>query len=167
TSAAANNSEHFLRALTAKKDPSVRLLAVTSIVAEHYARGAPVDSVAGMIADLIEADPKIADAVVRGLAKGWPATQLPKLYARVEHDPERPLRRVSPEGRGLLINMATTWGSKKFEKYAAEVSGLLLARVKDESLGTEQRIAAVREFTGNRIADKEAVQTLLDLIAPR
>src|SRR5207248_3060728 len=40
------------------------------------------------------------------------------------------------------------------------------ARAKDESLSGEQRAAAARELIGYR-ADKETVQTLLDLITPR
>src|SRR5207237_9245827 len=37
---------------------------------------------------------------------------------------------------------------------------------KNEALKTEERIAAARELAGNRIADKDTVQTLLGLITP-
>src|SRR5262249_32673382 len=59
-----------------------------------------------------------------------------------------------------------TWGSRKFEKYAAEVFHSLLARVKDETLQPEERIAAARELVSYRILDKEVVQALLDCITP-
>jgi putative membrane-bound dehydrogenase-like protein len=166
TSAAAKNSEHFLRALAARKEPSAKLLTVAGIVAEHYARGAPVDSVKAVLARLADVAPATADAVVRGLAKGWPAKQPPQLDEAVEQDLERLVSRLSPERRGLLIRLATTWGSKRFEKYAAEVSRALVARVKDEALRVEDRTAAARELVGNRATDQETVQTLLDLITP-
>jgi putative membrane-bound dehydrogenase-like protein len=167
TSAAAKNSVYFLRALSAKKGPSAKLLAVTAIVAEHYARGGPVDSVGGVLAELGKADPKAADAVVHGLAKGWPAARAPKLGARVEQDLERLVPRLSPARRGVLVKLAAAWGSKKFEKYAAEVSRALLAQIKDASLQTEERIAAAREFAAHGALDKETVRALLDVLSPR
>src|SRR5205823_8711535 len=41
------------------------------------------------------------------------------------------------------------------------------AQVKNEALSSEERINAARELVGQRPADKETVQTLLDLITPR
>jgi putative heme-binding domain-containing protein len=148
-------------------EPSAKLVAVAGIVAEHYARGAPIESVDTVVARLADADPQAAGAVVRGLAKGWPAKQPPRLDERTEQDLERLVPRLPPERRGELIKLATTWGSQKFEKYAAEVSRLLLARVKDEALKPEERIAAARELVSYRIVDKEAVQALLDCLTPR
>ena len=71
--------------------------------------------------------------------------------------------RVSPEKRGLLVKLATAWGSKKFEKYAAEAAGSLLARAKDEKLGAEDRVSAALELIGHRASDKETVAAILDL----
>ncbi|HEY1860671.1 MAG TPA: PVC-type heme-binding CxxCH protein, partial [Gemmataceae bacterium] len=76
TCAAANNSDHYLKALAATKEPSAKLLAVTAIVAEHYARGGPVDSVGTVVAGLGDADVHVAGAVVRGLMRGWPSDKL-------------------------------------------------------------------------------------------
>jgi putative membrane-bound dehydrogenase-like protein len=167
TCAAATNSAHFLRALAARKEPSPKLLTVTTIVAEHYARGAPVASVADVIARLADADSPVADAVVRGLAKGWPGDKAPTLSERTEQDLERLGSKLPPQRRGLLIKLAATWGSKKFEKYVVEASRALLVQVRNESLQTEDRIAAARELAALRVADKDTVQSLLDLITSR
>ncbi len=167
TCAAAKNSDSFLQALTATKPPSEKLLAVSTIVAEHHARGGPADSIGALIARLTGADARIADAVVRGLAKGWPTGQAPQLSERIEQDLERLAALLPPERRGLLVQLATAWGSKRFEAYAAEVSRSLLARIKDEAVQVEERIAAARELAGHRSADKDMVKTLLDLITPR
>jgi putative membrane-bound dehydrogenase-like protein len=166
TCAAAKNSEHFLRALAAQKEPNAKLLAVATIVAEHYARGGPSDSVGQVIAGLSGADSQVVDAVVRGLARGWPAEKRPKVDGRIEQDLEQLVAKLPPEQRGLLIKLAATWGSQKFEKYAEEASRSLLARVKNESLTPQERTAAARELAGLRVTDPETVRTLLDLVTP-
>jgi putative heme-binding domain-containing protein len=167
TCAAAKNSASFLRALAAQKRPAEKLLAVAAVVAEHYARGGPVDSVGAVVARLADADVSIADTVVRGLAKGWPAGRPPRLDGGVEQALDRLAGRLSPERRGLLVKLAATWGSSRFEKYAVEVASALLARARNESLPAEERVAAARELVGYRPADKDVVQTLLDLASPR
>jgi putative heme-binding domain-containing protein len=182
TCAAAHNSEHFLKALAApfslssppangegekvNGKPSAKLLAVTTIVAEHYARGGPVSSVGALLTRLADADPPIADAVLRGLAKGWPAKQSPRLDNSLEQALERIEAKLPPERRGLLIKLATTWGSTKFANRAAEVARSLLERVKNETLKADERISAARELIGLRLTDKETVQNLLELITP-
>jgi putative membrane-bound dehydrogenase-like protein len=167
TSAAANNSETFLKALSANKGVSPKLLAVAGIVAEHYARSAPVDSAATVLASLVNADPQIIGAVVRGLSKGWPGDKPLKLDESIEQNLEKLIARMPPERRGELIKLTSAWGSKKFERLAAEVSRALLAKVKDEALSAADRIAAARELAGYRNADTAIVETLLEQITPR
>jgi putative membrane-bound dehydrogenase-like protein len=181
TSAAANNSETFLKALSTpltlpsppsggegrvRGEPSPKLLAVAGIVAEHYARNAPVDSVITVITSLADADSQVIAAIVRGLSKGWPANKAPKLDDRTENDLEKLITRLPPERRGELIKLTTTWGSKKFERLAAEVSRSLLTKVKDESLPAAERVAAARELAGYRSGDVGTVEALLEQITP-
>jgi putative heme-binding domain-containing protein len=181
TSAAATNSETFLKALSALRklpspprgegpgvrgEPSTKLLAVAGIVAEHYARNAPVDSMGTVIAGLVDADPQVIAAVVRGLAKGWPGNNAPKIDERTEQNLEKLITRLPPERRGELIKLTVAWGSKKFEQLAAEVSRSLLAKVKDESLSATDRIAAARELIGYRSADATSAEALLKEITP-
>src|SRR5260370_783578 len=136
TCAAAKNSNSFLSAVAGQTQPSPKLLAVTTLVAEHYARGGPADSVRTGVAGLGNADPQIGAAIVRGLARGWPADKAPVLDGGLEADLERALNRLAPEQRGLLIKMTSAWGIKKFEKYAAEDARPLIREVKTESLRT-------------------------------
>ncbi len=166
TCAAANNSAGFLKALSANKEVSPKLLAVTAIVAEHYARGGPIDSVGGVITGLADAEPKLVDAVLRGLNKGWPSGKLPKLDDKAEADLERLLARLAPEQRSTLIRLAAVWGSKRFEKYAAEATKSLLARVKNDSLSTDDRLTAAKELVAQAGTSKDVSTTLLELITP-
>lgn len=167
TCAAAKNSENFLRALAAQKDSTPRLRAAAGIVAEHYARGGPVDSVGSVVAQLVQGDPRVIEVVIRGLAKGWPAKQLPRLDEPLEQALEQLSQRLAPAERGLVIKLATGWGSKRFEKYAAETARALLARIKNESLNPEERMSAARELVGQRSGDAALTQELLDQLSPR
>jgi putative membrane-bound dehydrogenase-like protein len=167
TCAAARNGEHFLRAVAAAKQPGEKLLAVTATVAEHYARGGPVDSVGAVVARLAEADQAVADAAVRGLAKGWPARTAPKLDETAEAALGKLAARLAPERRALIVRLAAAWGSKSVAGFGAEVARTLAARVNDPAARVEDRIAAASELVGYRPADKDLVNTLLDVVTPQ
>jgi putative membrane-bound dehydrogenase-like protein len=165
--AAAKSAEHFLRALATVRQPSSKLTEVAEIVAAHYARGAPVDSVGSVVAKLVDADPAIADAVVRGLAKGWPAKTPPKLDDQFEKDLVRLAAKLSPEKRGVLVRLAGGWGSKQFERVTGEISRALLTKLKDADAKPEVRIAAAEELLGGQPADVELIKTILEQITPQ
>jgi putative membrane-bound dehydrogenase-like protein len=167
TSAAANNAEHVLKALAARPAPSPKLVTIATIVADHYARGGPVDSVEAVLAKLGDAEPSVAEAVVRGLARGWPRKQVPKVDEQLEKDLTRVASRLSPGQRSLLFQLASAWGSKAFAKAGAEVTRLLLTRVTNESLPAEARLTAARELVDQGATDSKLVQTLLDQVTPR
>ena len=167
TCAAAANGEHFLRAVAGAKQPGERLLGVVAVVAEHYARGGPVDSAGAVVAGLAEADPAVADAAVRGLAKGWPAKTAPKLDAATEDALGRLTARVAPERRALAVRLAAAWGSKQAANFGAEVAKTLAARVNDPAAKVEDRVAAASELVGYQAADKELVRRLLDVVTPQ
>jgi hypothetical protein len=167
TAAAAKNADQFLRSLAAVKQPSSRLLEVAGVVAEHYARSGPVDSIGGVVAKLADADPSIGDAVVRGLAKGWPAMTPPKLDDQIEKDLVRLAAKLSPERRGALVRLASGWGSKQFAKATGEIAKALLAKLKDPAAKSEDRIAAAEELLGSQPTDAELVKTILEQISPQ
>ncbi|HYT89831.1 MAG TPA: PVC-type heme-binding CxxCH protein [Gemmataceae bacterium] len=167
TCAAAANSADFLKELGGNKEPSSKLLAVSAIVAEHYARGGPVDSVGPVLARLAEADPAVIASVVRGLAKGWPKSRRPKLEEGIDKALTQLAARLPQGQRAVLVQLAGSWGSKAFEQLAADMPRVLLARVNDEKLKTEDRLTAARELIEVRATDVKTVKTLLDLITPR
>src|SRR5439155_2465037 len=139
-----------------------KLLAVAGIVAEHYARGGPADSVNGVLVALAGAEPAAADAVVRGLAKGWPAAKPPKLDADAEKALAALAPRLSPERRGVLVRLATGWGSKQFATAGAEIIGALKAKLADPKQTPEARTAAAAEWLGYASTDAQVVTAILD-----
>lgn len=167
TAAAAKNPEAFLRALASVKQPSAKLLEVAGVVAEHFARGGPVNTVGGVMGQLADADPAVADAVVRGVAKGWPAKTQPKLDEQTEKDLVRLASKLSPERRGVLVRLAGGWGSKQFAQATGEIMKALVARLKDAAAKPEDRVAAAEELLGAQPTDAELVKVILEQITPQ
>ena len=143
------------------------LIKAAGIVAEHYARGAPVESVGAVLGRLAKAEPSIAAAVIGGLARGWPKGKAAELDAQIESDLEQLLTRLSPDSRGLLVKLARSWGSTRFEKYAREVTVSLLRRLDDDALAAEQRLAAAVQLIEFQPLEKEAVVALLARVSPQ
>ncbi|AGA27104.1 PVC-type heme-binding CxxCH protein [Singulisphaera acidiphila] len=167
TAVAARNALGFLQAVATTKPVSPRLLAVTNIVAEHYARGGPIASVNTLIASLGDADPSVVEAVVAGLVKGWPKDRPATLDEKAEKTLAGVLTRISPGAKGQLLRLATAWGSRHFETYAVEVGKSLLADVQDEKQTENQRIATAKQLIGFRPDDSGVVDSLLEIITPR
>src|SRR5205085_6506589 len=101
-------------------------------------------------------------AAVRGLAKGW-TSQKPQLD---EQNLQKLMARLPPERRGTLVRLAKAWGSKRFENMANEAASSLLGRVKDETLKSDERLAAARELVGYQTNDAAVAKVLLELITP-
>jgi putative membrane-bound dehydrogenase-like protein len=167
TAAAAGSSVGFLKTLAKTKSPPDKLLTVAGIVAEHYARTGPADSINGVLVALAGAEPAAADAVVRGLAKGWPSDKPPKLDADAEAALGTLATRLSPERRGVLVRLANGWGSKQFAAIGAELTKILKARLADVKLSADDRIAAAAELIGYQPNDAANVTAVLDQITPQ
>jgi hypothetical protein len=66
-----------------------------------------------------------------------------------------------------LVNLASRWGSQRFEQYTAEIAGAFLATVQDEKQSDAARAKAAAELMGFRSSDPSAADELLELITPR
>ncbi|WP_435015917.1 PVC-type heme-binding CxxCH protein [Tundrisphaera sp. TA3] len=146
-------------------DPAVAALA--GRVAEHYARGVEAGSSGAILAKLAEADPRVAEAVISGFARGWPKDKAPKLDEASEKAMAALMTRLSPGSRARLIDLAGRWGSKSLEANAAEIAQAFLATVRDEKQTDAARVDAARRLVEFRIKDDATVETLLSLLSPR
>ena len=143
------------------------MLAVAAIVAEHYARGGPVDSIAKVIAKLADADAAVAEPIVRGLAKGWIGKAHPKLDADLDKNLGRLAGRLSTTQRLSVVKLAGAWGSKQFEADLAEITGSILAKVKNEKTPTAERLSAAHDLVSQRPTDSATAKAIVELINPR
>jgi hypothetical protein len=171
TSAAARHDYSFLRAamtLSLDFEGSPKLKTVVRTVAEHFARHgeSAAASVGTLIDDMGRANAVPAEAVLRGLAAGWPAGSRPTLNAKAEDSLASLLGKISPDGQLVLAQLAARWGMKgKFEASAASIRKSMLGRITDAKSADDARIAAARQLVAVG-TDGESVKALLDLVTP-
>lgn len=169
TSAAAANDAGFLRAIVTSheaKSINDKDLPIIGRVAEHYARGAPADTVGPLVAALAETDLKLSSAIVAGLAKGWPRDKKAVLDANAEEALGRLVTRLPATSKGALIGLAGRLGSTKLNEFAAAIAADLLKVAEDGSRQERDRIAAAGQLVDLR-GDEKTARSLLALITPR
>jgi putative membrane-bound dehydrogenase-like protein len=173
TSAAARNDRAFLKATAATADkaaaqrPGPDVLRIVERVAEHWARGGPVEEVGGLLASLKGGDAAIAEALLRGLARGWPRGRPAKL-GREDAEAIKQLALALPSGaRGQLVRLVSPWGDPVLAGINAEMAATLLKSAQDESLAESRRVDAAKQLVELQSASDETARTLLGLITPR
>ncbi len=170
TTAAAAHAGPFLKALSARKfekTTSPAAVAVAGRVAEHFARGVAAGSTVDVLLGLKDADRGVADAVIAGLAKGWPRDRKPSLDEASERAMVELLTKVSPAARAQLVSLAGRWGSKAIEAHSGEIASSFLAAARDEKRPEADRVDAAARLMEFRPRDAESVRSILGLITPR
>jgi hypothetical protein len=101
------------------------------------------------MSDMIDADPRIRGAVVRGISAGWPMNSPPPVEAGFVENLERLLLRLEPAGRGDLIKLARNWGISQFDRHIAletarrEITACIEApRVRAQRIRTQRKSPA-------------------------
>jgi putative membrane-bound dehydrogenase-like protein len=172
TCAAAAQAVDFLRDVarrTGTKAPATAISALVERVAEHYARSTPVGNrTAGrLVASLSGAPEPITAAIIAGLSRGWPKDTPPALDAATDKALAELFPRLSPRGRGQLVELARRWQSKALEEHAAEIAASFLARAKDDNATDAERSAAAAQLIDLRRTDTDAARQILELLTPR
>jgi uncharacterized protein len=170
TSAAATHADGFLAAVAhenSKDTPSETLLEMTTRVAEHYARGKPVDTAGKLVASLKNADKQVADSILAGLIAGWPVNTPANLSAADDAAIAELFNTLESSTRGRLITLAARLGSKKLETFAAEIEKTFVVQITNEKLEVKDRVEAGRQLIDFRKSDAEAVKKLLANISPK
>jgi len=163
-SAAAAHDVHFLTYLP-EALPSKNVVA---IVAEHYARGKPSATLNDLLVHLAAAKNVAAtETILNAFAKGWPRGEKAALNDPAEKAMSQLLTRVTPGTRGQLVRLATTWGSKSFEKYGTQIAAALLTSVLDAKLADEERTQAAQQLINFRPDDATLVTNFLDQLTPQ
>lgn len=167
--AAARHDVHFLKSIASTKDGAEQNLPIdaVSIVAEHYARGFPTESIPSLIRVLGGASDDVNTALIGGLAKGWPRGKTMTFDDATETVLVGLIEKLPPALRGQLVTFATRAGSKKLEAYAAEIAGSYLSVVKDDKRTDATRSEAAGQLVMFRRLDVGPAKDLLALITPR
>jgi putative membrane-bound dehydrogenase-like protein len=168
TAAAAAQEQIFLTAVCKAKDQSLATPAVTdrlTIIAEHVARGQIADP-RPLIAALESAQPPIASATLKGLARGWPRDRKPALTPELEHSLASLFDKASPAAKAQIANLATRWGSQNLGEQIARMAASFYDTASSSATPEADRVAAASQFVELQKNDS-ATAKLLDLITPR
>jgi putative heme-binding domain-containing protein len=123
--------------------------------------------VESLLTALPDAQPKLAEVVVAGLAKGWPKNHPVAMKSETEKVLGQLLPRLAPGSRGQLLRLAGAWGSNLFEKQSEEIARSLLATVEDEKATESQRLAAAQQLLEFRPGDLKVAEQVLDQVSAR
>ena len=170
TFAAAAHAPEFFKGLVARGrggSDGRLLIPVTARVAEHYARGGPVDSIASVLALQGDMKPAVRDTIIGGLAKGWPRDKTPKLDADAEQAIAKLLPTLAPAARGQMLGLASRWGLHGLEPFVAGLARDFLAVASDASRPEAARIDAARQLIDLRKAEPQAARDVLALVTAR
>ena len=174
TAAAARNDLAFLKAMAATPGgqaatgrPGPEVLRIVERVAEHWARGGPVEQAGALLTSLRGGAAPINEALLRGMARGWPKGHPAKLDKETAEAVKQLAIELPAAGRGQLIRLVSPWGNSVLDSINAEMAASLLATAKDESLSESRRVEAARQLVELRAASDDLAQQLLALITPR
>jgi putative membrane-bound dehydrogenase-like protein len=165
TTAAATNDVLFLNSVTEKNaTPSNELLAIIERVAEHHARGKPDESIASLLENLLQSEPLIQTATLKGLARGWPANQPPKLNDRTEKALKDLFVVLPIAARGQLAQLGKKWGSKSLAEQSKTIVQGFLKAASDTKLPDAERISSAKQACEFGSSDSAVAKAILELI---
>jgi putative membrane-bound dehydrogenase-like protein len=133
---------------------------VASVVIDHYAHRAPVDSVVATLGSARKADPQLAALVIGSLAEGWPPGVAPQLGDE-DVASLQALMKALPQGtRDRLLALADRWGRRDiFSADIAQVLENLRKNIADESLASSDRIDSATKLVS--LDDSDAAPALV------
>jgi putative heme-binding domain-containing protein len=139
-----------------------------SIVTSNYARRAPTDSVVATLAALRSADGRLAQAVVQGMADGWPdgRESAPKLNDRDVAELKALMSSLPAEARERLATLAGRWGRQDLvAEQVASLTADLVKQIAAPATPAAERAVAARRLVALDGSVK-AVNSVLEQITP-
>ena len=165
TTAAANNDVLFLNSVTEKTTPpSTELLTIIERIAEHHARGKPDEGIANLLEKLLQSEPLIQTATLKGLARGWPANQPPKLDDRTEKALKDLFVVLPIAARGQLAQLGKKWGSKSLAEQSKVIVQGFLKDASDTKQSDIERISSAKQACEFGASDPAVAKAILELI---
>lgn len=166
--AAANNDKLFIKeATTDAKGSNPDQLMVLEKVAEHFARGNPKDEIHEVLQALVHSNTLAQTAVLRGLARGWPANNPLELTEKTETILAELFNKASTGAKGQLALLGKKWKSKALQAKSMEVVQSFIKVASDSKQNETERIQAARQACEFGSGDASVSIAILDLINPQ
>ncbi len=165
TIAATACGDHFLRAIVTRTEPvPAKGVLVIEIAARNYATKADADRLGSILAHLAQARPEVQNALLSGLATGWPAGRTLAFDADDAKTIGQLLTKLPAAPRSKLLRLASAWGVKGIEKQLAEITKTAFATLADGKAKDAERIAAAAQVIEFQPNSDEAATKLLAIV---
>jgi putative membrane-bound dehydrogenase-like protein len=168
--AAARNDIDFLQAAAGARpraETEQTLARVVRVVAGHLARRAPPEAGERLLTVLATARPFVAEALLDGLAAGWPEDRPPRLGARTDAALTAVASKLSPDGVLQLASLAGRWGLKdKLKDLTGRIRKTMVASLQNRNLDEDDRLAAARNLVSLG-TDADIIAAVLGQITPQ
>lgn len=167
TIAAARHAAYFLSSeasLVPVRNIDQKRIDRARLVAEHFARCRPTAELERLMSAPWELQPKLAEAALQGLAKGWPADHAIQLSDEGQTAVVALFDKLPPTSRPTLIRLARVWGVKKLEGQIGAMVKQLEESVRDGKKAEGDRLAAAKELVE---LQPEKAAALFELVSPK
>lgn len=143
---------------------STQALATVERIASSYAAKAPAD-LGKLLGSL--GNSSVSDAVVTGLAAGWPSSKPAKLSGDDEAAFVKAMTATSPASRGRLLKLAGAWGVKGLDAQLGEVAKGFLVVIADEKASDAARLDAAKQVVEMLPADEKSAETIVNAVTAK
>ncbi|MEZ6137627.1 MAG: ThuA domain-containing protein [Pirellulaceae bacterium] len=169
TSAAATHAIAFLgQVASSQGQPAEAVLRITRQVTEHVARARPdAESLQRIVTNLGDTNPALTTPILDGLTQGLPANYKVTSTKSLDETFVHAFENSDGTTKGKLLRLASRVGVAALDSYAQEIVDALVAIVEDVDAGAEKRGAAARDLVGLRLADRNAVETVVGQMTPQ
>jgi uncharacterized protein len=163
TSAAAVQAAGVLPAVLAVSDAkaSAAMARLVERVAEHVARGADAEGMAGVLASLPTAPPELVLPAITGLARGWPKGTAANLGSDAAAAIATLAETLPPAAQGQLVTLVQNTGSRSLDEQIGLITAALLAAVDAAAASDADRAAAAERVVTLQPASPQAVEEIL------
>jgi putative membrane-bound dehydrogenase-like protein len=164
---AAATHDQFVLAALADLPASPETQAVVERIAYHWAAHGDGAQLLSLLRAATKAAPELAESLVAGIAAGWPRAKTLTLPADSGTLITTLLGRLSADGRGRLIKLATTWGVAGLENQLRELAQAAQKTLADMQSSDAERTAAARLLVELQPQDDSVVRVILAAVTPQ
>lgn len=145
-----------------------RLLPLTTLIAEHVARGKPdVAATRALFSQLAAVKPEFRTAMLAGLDKGWPKNTPLELTADDEKLLAGLLTKISAEEQGTMVRWANTLGSKEMKSHLEGLAAGWSKQLADAKAPASQRLSAAKDLVSLLPSDEPTVTAITTQLTPQ
>lgn len=148
------------------QQPSPALVEACRVVAEHLARGEKHDWLDPVVVKCGDADSRIAEAILVGLAAGWPQNAVPVVDDKTIETIERLLVRLPADGQFALLRLSEQWKlGERIDSLVDDVRASLLKAFLASDKSDEERIQGLSRLVTLNPSEEQIREVLTEIDA--